>query len=211
MNDLPFFTAPDGMASLILREIPRQGTAYVVVRCVFGSQEGLLRDCDSFCRSAGAIEILYSGNADFSGFSVAACLTERALPRECLPETAAAAVETKDSRWAELYNECFAAVPAARTYNAVPEGAYFVYDGKTLIGLGQVCGDEIAAVASLQKGRGRDCLCRACLRRGLRQAHVAGRLPPGLRLTADYPVTRRRGITNKREAPAPGKTRVRAL
>ena len=159
MNDLPFFTAPDGMASLILREIPRQGTAYVVVRCVFGSQEGLLRDCDSFCRSAGAIEILYSGNADFSGFSVAACLTERALPRECLPETAAAAVETKDSRWAELYNECFAAVPAARTYNAVPEGAYFVYDGKTLIGLGQVCGDEIAAVASLQKGRGRDCLC----------------------------------------------------
>ena len=52
MNDLPFFTAADGMASLVLREIPRRGTAYVVVRCVFGSQEGLLCDCDSFCRES---------------------------------------------------------------------------------------------------------------------------------------------------------------
>ena len=159
MNDLPFFTAPDGMASLILREIPRQGTAYVVVRCVFGSQEGLLRDCDSFCRGAGAKDILYSGNADFSGFAAAACLTERSLPRERLPETDAAAVATKDPRWVELYNERFAAIPAARTYHAVPEGAYLVYDGERLIGLGQVSGDEIAAVASLEKGRGRDCLC----------------------------------------------------
>ena len=42
MTDLPVFTAADGLATLILHEIPAKREAYILVRTVFGALDGLL-------------------------------------------------------------------------------------------------------------------------------------------------------------------------
>ena len=54
MKDIPVFSCPDGIATLILREVPFRGEGYILVRGVFGTLEGLLAECAGFCRAAGA-------------------------------------------------------------------------------------------------------------------------------------------------------------
>ena len=73
MTDIPVFTAADGIATLILHEIPARKEGYILVRAVFGSLAGLLRECADFCRGAGAERVYAGGEADFDfggdGFS----------------------------------------------------------------------------------------------------------------------------------------------
>ena len=66
MTDIPVFTAADGIATLILHEIPARKEGYILVRAVFGSLAGLLRECADFCRGAGAERVYAGGEADFS-------------------------------------------------------------------------------------------------------------------------------------------------
>ena len=86
MKDLPLFPCADGMASLVLSEIPYKREAYILVRSVYGSLDGLLRDCAAFCRSAGAEQVYAGGEQDFSAYPVYAHLVERSLEKEKLPE-----------------------------------------------------------------------------------------------------------------------------
>ncbi len=153
------FTVTGGMSSLILREIPTRKEAFVLVRAVFTTLRELLRECEGFCRAAGAETVFFGGNADFSEFSVYARLIERSLARDKLPAATAVAVPTDGDAWARLYNARFAAVPAAQSFSETPEGAYFIYDGETRIGLGLVRDDRLSAVAALERGRGSDCVC----------------------------------------------------
>lgn len=154
MKDLPLFPCNDGLASLILSEIPYKREAYILVRSVFGSLDGLLRQCAAFCRSAGAEKVYAGGEQDFSAYPVYAHLVERSLEKEKLPETAAVAEKTEDSRWAELYNQRFRHVHGAKTYLVTPENAYFILEQGRHIGLGQLIDGELAAVASLEPGCG---------------------------------------------------------
>ena len=41
MKDIPVFSCPDGIATLILREVPFRGEGYILVRGVFGTLEGV--------------------------------------------------------------------------------------------------------------------------------------------------------------------------
>ena len=154
MKDLPLFPCNDGLASLILSEIPYKREAYILVRSVFGSLDGLLRQCAAFCRSAGAEKVYAGGEQDFSAYPVYAHLVERSLEKEKLPETAAVAEKTEDPRWAELYNQRFRHVHGAKTYLVTPENAYFILEQGRYIGLGQLIDGELAAVASLEPGCG---------------------------------------------------------
>ncbi len=64
MRDIPDFTCEYGVASLVLREIPRSGAAYcMVVQAVPGCEKQLLNECRSFCRMAGA-ERVYALNQE---------------------------------------------------------------------------------------------------------------------------------------------------
>ena len=55
MQNIPMFTGVHGMATLILKEIPVSGMAYVLVRSVWKDDlAGLLAECRDFCRAAGA-------------------------------------------------------------------------------------------------------------------------------------------------------------
>ena len=159
MKDIPIFTGCDGIATLILREIPYRGEGYVLVRSVFTDLDRCLRECESFCRAAGAETVYFGGNADFSDYPIYASLIERQVLRSQLPKTSAKAVPMCDEmQWAALYNQKFKAVPAARSCQA-PQNAYEVYKDGMLIGIGQVEGDQILSVASVKSGCGADCVC----------------------------------------------------
>lgn len=158
MKDLPIFPCADGLASLILAEIPYCGEAYILVRAVYGSLTGLVRQCADFCAGAGAKQIYVSGEGDFSAFPVYTRLLDRSVETDRLPPTATRAEPTDSSEWAKLYNERFRSVPCAKTYRETPKNACFVYDGKRRIGLGLCIDDELAAVASFERGRGADCV-----------------------------------------------------
>ena len=49
MKDFPVFTTEHGVASLVLKEIPYQGAAYITLRDSL-EPELLLEDCLQFCR-----------------------------------------------------------------------------------------------------------------------------------------------------------------
>ena len=159
MKDFPLFPCSNGMASLILSEVPYRGDAYIFIRAVHGSLAGLLQECGGFCRAAGAENIYVCGDVDLSHLPVYAHLTERSLPKAKLPQSSARAELTESPEWTELYNTRFRSVHSAKTYLRTPPNAYFIYDGEERIGLGQLIDDELAAVASLQQGRGQDCVC----------------------------------------------------
>ncbi len=159
MKDFPIFPCQDGMASLILCEIPYRREAYILIRSVYGSLNRLLQDCSDFCRSAGAEKVYVSGEAALSHLPVYAHLIERQLHKSLLPETDARAEPTEHEEWAALYNDRFRSVPCAKTYEKTPENAYFIYEGDTRIGLGQIIEDELAAVAGLVPGCGEKCVC----------------------------------------------------
>ncbi len=159
MKDIPLFTGSHGMATLILREIPYRGEAYVHLRAVFDSQEALIRECESFCRMAGAERTYVSGKGDFSDYPVYARLINRSILRRNLPKTTALAVATNDTdTWLRLYRERFKAVPAANSCPE-PKGLYFIEQDGERIGIGQIEGNCLRSVAALKRGKGADCVC----------------------------------------------------
>lgn len=120
MKDIPVFSCPDGIATLILREVPFRGEGYILVRGVFGSLEGLLAECAGFCRAAGAERLFAAGEADFSGYP-AAHPHSRAQRAAGVAAAAPEAVrlvpvtEKTAADWAREYNARFRAVPAAES------------------------------------------------------------------------------------------------
>ena len=58
MKNIPMFTTPYGIATLILREIPWSGNGYVLIRSAWeGQTAALLEECRGFCRAVGAERI----------------------------------------------------------------------------------------------------------------------------------------------------------
>ena len=56
MKDFPMFTTEFGIASLILREIPYRGEAFILIQDTQQPEE-LLAVCISFCQICGAEKI----------------------------------------------------------------------------------------------------------------------------------------------------------
>ena len=65
MKDFPVFTTDFGLASLILKEVPYRGVAFIHVREVQPGQfQPHLEECVSFCRMVGAERILAKGHEE---------------------------------------------------------------------------------------------------------------------------------------------------
>lgn len=188
MKDIPVFSCPDGIATLILREVPFRGEGYILVRGVFGTLEGLLAECAGFCRAAGAERLFAAGEADFSGYPAAIRILGRSAPRASLlpaPEAVRLVPVTGETAadWAREYNARFRAVPAAESCSPAEERALaaggealWIEDGAERIGLGRVRGGELLAVAALQPGAGgavRRAGSAPDVRRGERARHAA--------------------------------------
>ncbi len=170
MNNIPVFTAQGGTATLILREIPVSEKAYVILRTVLpGMEEALVNECASFCRMCGATQIFAAWEeGDLSFLSPAYEIYLLHVAKSALPVGNPAALvpmaPDNDAIYQRIYNRCFLGVSHALSYDRrqiariYREGqqAFLALDENSKpYGIGELHGDELAAIAVLPKYRGR--------------------------------------------------------
>lgn len=191
MKDIPMFVTEYGGASLILREIPYRGIAYIRVQDS-REPEKLIGECTRFCRMCGAERIYAAGTLWLERFPFHASVWEmRGAPllrREMLQALWPVTAENA-ARFRELYNRRMKTVDNAATLEEKDEarlagesGAYFVHNGGVLLGLGILSGERLEAVVSLEPGAGE------------RVLHTLASIAPGQLLTLEVASTNGRAI-----------------
>ena len=164
MKDIPMFTTEFGIASLILKEIPYRGEAYIRLQATEQPLE-LLAESIAFCRACGAEKIYATGSDALTQYP----LHTEILQMQCalpMPETDAALFpvlpETLEN-WRSIYNERMKDVANAsymtqKDAKAMLEAGdgYFVHKDGQLLGIGKASGSKIEAVVSVIPGAGRD-------------------------------------------------------
>lgn len=165
MKDLPFFTTQYGVASLILKEIPYQKTAYIILR---DSLEplALAGECAAFCRACGAERIYATGSNLLTEYPVFTAVWEMSCIRDGIPDTDAALFPVQKQTlalWQDIYNQKVTHVPTgawmthADAEQMINRGdGYFVHRGEVLLGIGRVSADRIDWAASVVPGAGTD-------------------------------------------------------
>lgn len=165
MKDFPMFPTEYGVVSLILKEIPYRGEAYIRLRQVQpGCLEELLGVCSRFARMAGADRIYASHWKGIERYPLHTAVLElRRGSGEAQQSTASLFPVTADSAadWRQLYNEGMHKVDNAGTLEARDEarllekpGAYFVRDGGELLGIGWLEGNQLLALVGVKPGAG---------------------------------------------------------
>ena len=80
MKDFPCFATDDGVASLILKEIPYRQEAYIRFQDVQpGRFAPFLEECVSFCRMAGAEKIYAQGHGELARYPLHAAVYEKEI------------------------------------------------------------------------------------------------------------------------------------
>ena len=165
MKDIPMFTMDYGVASLVLKEIPYRGQAYVRVLDVQPGQiRELIAECVSFCRMVGADAVYATGQDDLARWPVYTSVYEMqgdALVDWEKTENLFPVTEQTVTRWREIYNERMRGVDNAATLESRDEkrilesgGAYFVHRQGELLGIGWLDEGKLLAVASAVPGAG---------------------------------------------------------
>lgn len=165
MKDLPFFSTEHGVASLVLKEIPYRGEAYIHIRDVQpGELELLTEECASFCRMAGAQTIYIQGHGGAERYPLHTAVCEmRGVARveqdklECLfPVT-----EETVGQWRRICNERMRTVDCSATQTAADEkkilasgGAYFVHRDGELLGTGWLKDTQLLLICAVKPGMG---------------------------------------------------------
>lgn len=164
MKDFPLFDTQYGVASLILKEIPYKGLAFIhILQAEPENFREHLEECVSFCRMAGAERILAKGHGALEQYPLHSIVYRMSLtpepgePEACLwPVT-----EETAARWREIYNKAMQPFDNHATLTARDEkkltgapGAYFVHRDGQLLGIGWMEGNELLAVASTVPGMG---------------------------------------------------------
>lgn len=165
MKDLPVFTTQYGVASLILKEIPYQKTAYIILQ---DSLEplALAGECAAFCRACGAERIYATGSNLLTEYPVFTAVWEMSCIRDGIPDTDAALFPVQKQTlalWQDIYNQKVTHVPTgawmthADAEQMINTGdGYFVHRGEVLLGIGRVSADRIDWAASVVPGAGAD-------------------------------------------------------
>ena len=164
MKDFPMFDTEFGIASLVLKEIPYKGTAYIILREVWDA-EGLLKECVSFCRMAGAEIICAAGHEILETYPHYTTVYEMRGEARVDPENLESlfpVTEATVTRWRSIYNEKMRGIDNAATLTAFDEkrivksgGAYFVHHAGELLGIGWLDDTTLLAVAAVKPGAGK--------------------------------------------------------
>lgn len=165
MKDFPVFTTEYGVASLILKEIPYQEIAYVIIQDAL-EPEKLIAECRNFCRICGARQIYAKGHAALESRPLYTALWEMRCQTRAIPDTDAALWPVQEQTigaWRKIYNEKVKRIPNG-AWMTEADGAdmlrtgdgYFIHREKTLLGIGRASGGRIDLVAAVQPGAGRD-------------------------------------------------------
>ena len=165
MKDFPVFTTEYGVASLVLKEIPYQGAAYITLRDSL-EPEKLLEECVSFCRVCGAEAVYATGNEILEQYPLYTAMWEMRCPWESIPDTDAGlfpVVESTLEQWRGIYNEKVRKVPNGAWMTQsdgkkmLEDGdGYFIHRNGELLGIGRAAGDTIDWLAAVRPGAGRD-------------------------------------------------------
>lgn len=165
MRDFPVFTTEYGVASLILKEIPYQGTAFIILRDSL-EPEKLLEECVSFCRVCGAEAVFATGHPCLESRPIYTALWEMRCQSAAMPDTDAALFPVQEAtleQWRSIYNKKVRMVPNG-AWMTEKDGremlkkgdGYFVHRDGTLLGIGRASGEMIDWVAAVRPGAGRD-------------------------------------------------------
>ena len=165
MKDIPMFTTEYGVASLMLKEIPYRGQAYVRVLDIQPGQiKELIAECVSFCRMVGADAVYATGHDDLQQWPVYTAVLEMRGDANVdwdKAESVFPVTEQTVSRWREVYNERMRGVDNAATLDTRDEnrilesgGAYFVHRQGELLGIGWLEKGKLLAVAATVPGVG---------------------------------------------------------
>lgn len=165
MKNIPFFTTEFGVASLVLKEIPYRGEAYITIRDAC-DPEKLLEECCAFCRAAGAEKIYGSGHTYLEKYPLHTAIWKMTAARDTLADTDAAlfpVTEQTLEQWRCLYNRRMEQVANASYMTAADAkemlahgDGYFIHKEGILLGIGKASGDRIDAVVSCVPGAGSD-------------------------------------------------------
>lgn len=163
MRDFPLFSTENGVGSLILKEIPYNCAAYIIIRSSSFPTE-FLSECVEFCRVAGARKVYASGHGCLERYPLYTSVVQMAAPIDLLADTDAClfpVTEKTMSRWREIYNARMKDVHNAAYMSEYAAGellnrggAYFVHQDQKLLGIGIAWEDRIECVASVEKGCG---------------------------------------------------------
>ncbi len=169
MRDIPMFATENGIAGLVLREIPAKKTAYIHIKSSL-APEKLLSDCVDFCRAAGAEAVYAAGSTVLSKYPHYTTVCTMRGSRAHIEDDALCLFPVTEKTWqsfCRIYNEKMASVPTAATLRLqdreeYERGAYFVHSEGSLKGIGIVSDNRILAVAACEKGAGRQVLGALC-------------------------------------------------
>jgi len=165
MRDFPVFSTENGVGSLVLKEIPYSGIAYVTIHDSSFPTD-FLNECLDFCRAVGAEKVCASGHKILEAYPLYTAVYQMSAPWEAIPETDACIFPVTDktiSNWREIYNNRMKDIDNASymSQNAAEEmlkrgDGYFVHRDGTLLGIGIASDDRIDCIASVVRGQGRE-------------------------------------------------------
>lgn len=171
MRDFPVFTTQNGVASIVLREIPYKGEAYITLRDSL-QPEALLADCVDFCKVTGADKIYATGHEILEKYPLHTTVVKMQQLRDNLPEGDGClfpVTEQTAEQWRSIYNEKMTSVPNSSTITredmkkyVSDGGCYFVHNGDNLLGIGLVRDEKIEAIAACEPGAGERVLLTLC-------------------------------------------------
>lgn len=169
MRDIPFFATENGVASLVLRAIPTQQTAFIHLQSSATPKE-LLNECVAFCRSAGAEHILATGHSILDSYPLFTTVCALRGTVSDVGESNCCLFPVTEKTWSDfcqIYNEKMASVPTAQMLRLMDreeyvKDAYFVHRDGVLQGIGIVRDNRIDAIAACRKGAGKDVLAALC-------------------------------------------------
>lgn len=171
MRDIPVFTTENGVASLILKQVPYKKEAYIELHSTCEPM-ALLEECVSFCRAVDAEKIYATGDPALEVYPLHTEVWQMQCLRDSLPSTDAALFpvqQTTLEQWRGIYNTRMADVPNAAVMTMEDAArmlstgsCYFVHRDGNLLGIGKAAGDRIEVVISVLPGAGKDVLLALC-------------------------------------------------
>ncbi len=163
MRDFPVFTTENGVASLIFREVPYRGNAYIRLQST-QMFDAFLKECLDFSLAVGAERVYATGHEQLASYPFHTAIYRLGAQKESIPQADASifpVTEQTLERFRELYNSRMASVPNSAYMTSAMAGetlkkgeAYFVHKDGELLGIGMLSGNEITALASCRKGAG---------------------------------------------------------
>ena len=168
MKDLPAFTTENGVATIVLQEVPYSKTAYVIVRDTPAPKE-FIAECVGFCRAAGAEKVYATGHEELKSYPYHTAIWKLEAELSQIPQAGSCQAITQENigLWRQIYNEKMSTVPNAAYMGREKEqmilgSGCFVYEEERLLGIGMTSDGMIDAVASIVPGGGQKIVSALC-------------------------------------------------